>query len=480
MGNVQGVPDIGLYGNNATPIENVADTKGNKLWVSLEALDLIDSDGIEPCGFEMEFRSKLAATEEYVTSYNGSVFSPMYPFPYPTNITYTTKISTPEGTVVTLGFTELQLRRGDNVSVYDDGAKLIVAYVHGDDPGMETIIVRSNVSYVVLYSGIGDNTTNGSYSLGFEALRVCLATDNEGNGDIYPEEDYYLPGEVVTVVCHIGFESSTNYTNITCEEGGRWDTEMPVCAIVVCGDPGQPDNGVRIGDEFSYGDTVAYQCNEGYTLNGTDAITCQSTGTWDGEAPTCQIVSCGDPGEVENGDPVGDDFTYGKNITYHCHEGYTVNGTETITCQSNGQWSEAAPVCALVTEIGDTSLTAVTVTVSMALFVMIILIVIAAIVLYRRSITAKPKTSEVNDLPNVTYELTTSGVNGAEQKKGSTTLNNTKNNQRVKTSNYIHTYENAGLEVHDDLRKSKCLGNINISESSTDDITMELTKAMAI
>ncbi|XP_070570714.1 tolloid-like protein 2 [Ptychodera flava] len=228
MGNVQGVTDIGLYKNNATPIENVADTKGNRLWVSMEALDLTDSDSIEPCGFEMEFQSKLLTTEEY-TSYNGSVFSPLYPFPYPTNITFETKISTPEGTIVSLGFTELQLRRGDNVSVYDDGAKLIVAYVHGDDPGMETVIVRSNVSYVVLYSGIGDNTTNGSYSLGFEALPVCLATDNEGNGDIYPEEDYYLPGEVVTVVCHTGFESSTNYTNVTCEEGGSWDTKIPVC-----------------------------------------------------------------------------------------------------------------------------------------------------------------------------------------------------------------------------------------------------------
>ncbi|XP_070570711.1 uncharacterized protein [Ptychodera flava] len=54
--------------------------------------------------------------------------------------------------------------------------------------------------------------------------------------------------------------------------------------------------------------------------------------------------------------------------------------------------------------------------------------------------------------------------------KGSTSLNNTKNNRRVKTSNYIHTYENVGLEVSYDLKKTKFLDNINISESSTDDI----------
>ncbi|XP_070579170.1 uncharacterized protein [Ptychodera flava] len=157
------------------------------------------------------FSAKFVATEEYVTSYNGSVFSPLHPFPYPTNITYTTKISTPEGTVVTLGFTELHLRRGDNVSVYDDGAKLILAFVHGDDPGIETVI------YAL-------------FTFSYIALRACVATDDE-NGEIYPEEDYYLPGEVVTVVCHTGFEPSTSY-NVTCEEGGSWDAEVPACIKV--------------------------------------------------------------------------------------------------------------------------------------------------------------------------------------------------------------------------------------------------------
>ncbi|XP_070570715.1 uncharacterized protein [Ptychodera flava] len=106
----------------------------------------------------------------------------------------------------------------------------------------------------------------------------------------------------------------------------------------------------------------------------------------------------------------------------------------------------------------------------MAIFLMVLLIVIAAIVLYRRSTAAKPKTSEINDLPNVTYELTTAGANISEQIKGITSLNNIKSHRRVKRSNHIHTYENAGLEVHGDLRKTKCLGNINISESSTDDL----------
>ena len=36
-----------------------------------------------------------------------------------------------------------------------------------------------------------------------------------------------------------------------------------------------------------YGDVVTYHCNEGYQLNGTDKRTCQSNRKWSGRAPTC-------------------------------------------------------------------------------------------------------------------------------------------------------------------------------------------------
>ena len=36
------------------------------------------------------------------------------------------------------------------------------------------------------------------------------------------------------------------------------------------------------------GDTATYTCDDGYELIGSDTRTCQSNGEWSGSAPTCE------------------------------------------------------------------------------------------------------------------------------------------------------------------------------------------------
>ncbi|KAI8478628.1 CUB and sushi domain-containing protein 3 [Branchiostoma belcheri] len=60
-----------------------------------------------------------------------------------------------------------------------------------------------------------------------------------------------------------------------------------------CNDPGVPDNGNRDNDSnFGVGQTVTYSCSAGYQLQGTATITCQSNGMWSDAIPTCE-ASCG-------------------------------------------------------------------------------------------------------------------------------------------------------------------------------------------
>eukprot|EP00058_Branchiostoma_floridae_P008085 XP_002593573.1 hypothetical protein BRAFLDRAFT_125152 [Branchiostoma floridae] len=60
-----------------------------------------------------------------------------------------------------------------------------------------------------------------------------------------------------------------------------------------CRDPGVPDNGNRDNDSnFAVGQTVTYSCMTGYQLQGTATITCQSDGSWSDSTPTCE-ASCG-------------------------------------------------------------------------------------------------------------------------------------------------------------------------------------------
>ena len=58
-------------------------------------------------------------------------------------------------------------------------------------------------------------------------------------------------------------------------------------AAVDCGPLIAPTNGTVILTNTTFGSTVTYSCDTGYTLNGGSTRTCQSGRTWSGAAPTC-------------------------------------------------------------------------------------------------------------------------------------------------------------------------------------------------
>ena len=60
--------------------------------------------------------------------------------------------------------------------------------------------------------------------------------------------------------------------------------------LVSCGDPGIPDNAVRIGSSFLYQDEVTFVCNDGYYQSSGPAggvRQCLDTGLWSDVQPIC-------------------------------------------------------------------------------------------------------------------------------------------------------------------------------------------------
>ena len=56
-----------------------------------------------------------------------------------------------------------------------------------------------------------------------------------------------------------------------------------------CGSLPDPTNGtVTLTAGASLGQNVTYSCNTGYNLVGDSIRTCQATGNWSGNEPTCQ------------------------------------------------------------------------------------------------------------------------------------------------------------------------------------------------
>ena len=62
--------------------------------------------------------------------------------------------------------------------------------------------------------------------------------------------------------------------------------------VVNCGNPGTPSNGRRTGSSTTYNSVVTYTCNTGYTLQGSNRRTCQSNGQWSGSLPRCNRKFC--------------------------------------------------------------------------------------------------------------------------------------------------------------------------------------------
>ena len=52
-------------------------------------------------------------------------------------------------------------------------------------------------------------------------------------------------------------------------------------------DPGFPVNGNRIGNDFLDGQTVAFGCQPGHTLIGSQVLRCVA-GIWDNDLPECK------------------------------------------------------------------------------------------------------------------------------------------------------------------------------------------------
>ncbi|XP_070189505.1 P-selectin-like isoform X2 [Littorina saxatilis] len=98
-----------------------------------------------------------------------------------------------------------------------------------------------------------------------------------------------------------------------------------------------------------YGSSCLHSCDNGYRIQGSSTVIChqiarQSQPVWSTSFPTCQPVSCGNPGSVSGGRvlcPMG--FTFGHNCNILCNAGFRHTGVKFMTCTSTGLWTRKDP-----------------------------------------------------------------------------------------------------------------------------------------
>nr|XP_026689849.1 sushi, von Willebrand factor type A, EGF and pentraxin domain-containing protein 1-like isoform X2 [Ciona intestinalis] len=173
-----------------------------------------------------------------------------------------------------------------------------------------------------------------------------------GPNGSFPPAAPYTNSEQVTYTCNTGYTlSGTN--PITCNAGTWLPNQAPTCTAVAANCPNPPPIGPNgsfpPAAPYTNLEQVTYSCNTGYTLSGTNPITCNA-GTWlPNQAPTCTAVpsNCPNPPSIgPNGSfPPAAPYTNFEQVTYTCNTGYTLSGTNPISCIAGSWVPSEAPTC---------------------------------------------------------------------------------------------------------------------------------------
>uniref|UniRef100_A0AAY4CTR2 Sushi, von Willebrand factor type A, EGF and pentraxin domain-containing protein 1 n=1 Tax=Denticeps clupeoides TaxID=299321 RepID=A0AAY4CTR2_9TELE len=157
----------------------------------------------------------------------------------------------------------------------------------------------------------------------------------------------YLHGTAVTYRCHPGYEI-TQIVVLVCQDDGTWNGTSPHCVPGGCKIPPTPDHGTVTITDTVLGSLVEYGCQEGYELEGQSLRQCVSGNRWSDAPPICKLVSCGHPGDIAGGIVLGTSFVFQAVIHYECLPGFILLGSGTRTCQADGKWNGKDPQCKAV------------------------------------------------------------------------------------------------------------------------------------
>uniref|UniRef100_A0A663FAC5 p-selectin n=1 Tax=Aquila chrysaetos chrysaetos TaxID=223781 RepID=A0A663FAC5_AQUCH len=159
-------------------------------------------------------------------------------------------------------------------------------------------------------------------------------------------------GSMCALSCQTGFALMGSESR-ECTAMGTWTGDSPHCEAITCPVLSAPDRGElncsHLHGDFTFASTCAFSCQTGFALSGPERRECTAMGTWTGDSPHCEAITCPvlsapDRGEL-NCSHVHGDFTFGSTCAFSCQTGFALTGPGSRECTAMGTWTGGAPRC---------------------------------------------------------------------------------------------------------------------------------------
>ena len=174
---------------------------------------------------------------------------------------------------------------------------------------------------------------------------------------IPPSPHLFINGSDLSFGSSVNFACEKGYTlqgpdNVICMNNGQWRGTIPHCMPtgVQCGNLTLPAHLTKNTSATASGTVVTFSCTDGYQLQGSSSLVCGSDGQWSPSLPTC-VMPPNQCSTVSIGKHVhvkNSSREFGSTLKFSCDTDYRLVGSETVTCLTSGNWSAPFPLCDLI------------------------------------------------------------------------------------------------------------------------------------